>query len=115
MPYNAVRTTTTQNHDSVISRLHPPVIVTKAIPSDEPAFEKGTILVQTDTGIRAIEAYDPAADPQQQTVGVAASDYDPSYSDMVEVLIHGTVVEEMMLADADQIALLTSQHPIYTV
>jgi len=115
MAYHAVKEQTQYNQDSVVNRLHPPVIVTKTIADGVGAFDKGTILAKTDDGIKPMVAYDPDADPQQVIVGVATSDFDPAIVNMVEAIVHGTVTKEMLLADDDQIALLTSQLPIYAV
>jgi len=115
MPYEAVKETTTYNQDSVINRLHPPVTVTKTIADGVTAFGKGTILAKTDDGVKPMEAYDPEAETEQTIVGVATNDYDPNVANMVEAIVHGTVNKEMLLADDDQIALLTSQLPIYAV
>ena len=116
MPFNAVTQRDPITEDSVINRTHPPVIVTKKTDTSvTTAFKKGTILVSSDNGVAPMAAYDAAANPQQETVGVAVSDFDPEHGDLVEVLIHGTVTQEMLIADADQIALLLSQHPIYAI
>lgn len=115
MPFNAVTQKETIPVDSVINRTHPPVIVTKKVDPSTKSFKKGTILVSGDNGVAPMAAYDAAAEEQQQTVGVAVNDFDPDNGDLVDVLIHGTVTKEMLLADADQIALLVSQHPIYAI
>ena len=116
MPFNAVTQKYTINENSVINRTHPPVIVTKKTDASvKTPFKKGTILVSGDNGVAPMAAYDAAAEVQQETVGVAVNDFDPDHGDLVEVLVHGTVTEEMLDADADQIALLVSQHPIYAI
>jgi hypothetical protein len=116
MPYEAKKQVTSYTDKSVINRSHPPVVIAKEMPTGTAAFKKGTILVSSNAGaLSPIAPYNPTANPQQQTVGVATSDYDPAHGSLVEVLVHGTVNKDMLLADPKQIALLVSQHPIYTI
>ena len=116
MPFKAVTQKDPIIEESVINRTHPPVIVTKKTDASVTTpFKKGTILVSGDNGVTPMAAYDPDANPQQKTVGVAVSDFNPDHGDLVEIVVHGTVNKEMLDADADQIALLLSQHPIYAI
>jgi hypothetical protein len=102
--------TITIDYSTVITTIHPPVIKTMEALPDNGILPMGTLVAKDGDGLLA--AYDPDDLGTLKTcVGVLTRELDTATDDAAPVIVHGTVVLELLKVgdgalDADDLAAL---------
>jgi len=113
MPYNAVKQTAAVEESSIVDHAHPPVIVTRTMNANVSTLKAGTIVMETDSGLK--KYVKPTDDSDVTIVGITVEAYDKTRGNLVRVLRHGTVVKDRLNATEEEIADCESQNPIYAI